>query len=87
MTLVYPRNSATVHPAYDFEDYRSTAKRHPQKPLIIMPHTLSELTGPVYGHNPIGPLRVGPKLLEVAILHAAFRHAAAVVLARQESAG
>ena len=23
------------------------------KPLIVVPHTLSELTGPVYGHNAI----------------------------------
>ena len=51
MTLIYPRASNAVHPAYDFAGYRSTGKRHPQKPLIIAPHTLSELTGPVYGHD------------------------------------
>ena len=28
-------------------------KRSPQKPLIIMRHTLSELTGPVYGHETV----------------------------------
>ena len=28
-------------------------KRSPSKPLIIVPHTLSELTGPVYGHDAI----------------------------------
>ena len=28
-------------------------KRSPSKPLIIVPHTLSELTGPVYGHNAV----------------------------------
>ena len=28
-------------------------KRSPSKPLIIVPHTLSELTGPVYGHDAV----------------------------------
>ena len=31
----------------------STVKRSPQKPLIVMRHTLSELTGPVYGHETV----------------------------------
>jgi protocatechuate 3,4-dioxygenase, beta subunit len=53
MTLIYPKSSNEAHPAYDYAGYRSTAKRHPQKPLIIMPHTLSELTGPVYGHDAV----------------------------------
>ena len=33
--------------------YRSTVKRSPSKPLIVVPHTLSELTGPVYGHDAV----------------------------------
>ena len=53
MSLIYPRASTTVHPASDYAAYRSTEKRHPQKPLILMPHTLSELTGPVYGHDAV----------------------------------
>ncbi len=40
-----------LHPAYT-----STVKRAPQQPLIPLPHTLSELTGPVYGTGNIGPL-------------------------------
>ena len=55
MTMIYPRESAKVHPAYDFGGYRSTAKRAPKQPLIILPHTLSELTGPVYGHDSVRP--------------------------------
>ena len=31
----------------------STIKRSPQKPLIMMRQTLSELTGPVYGHEAV----------------------------------
>jgi protocatechuate 3,4-dioxygenase beta subunit len=52
MTLLYPRESTLeAYAPRLFPDYKSTVKRAPQKPLIIAPHTLSELTGPVYGHD------------------------------------
>jgi len=38
-----------LHPAYV-----STRRRAPMQPPILIPHTLSERTGPLYGHNPIG---------------------------------
>jgi protocatechuate 3,4-dioxygenase beta subunit len=50
----YPRPPAGSQPHNDYEPYRSTHRRAPRKPAIRIPHTLSELTGPVYGHNPIG---------------------------------
>ena len=54
-------NTASVidwarQPSYLYEGYKSTAKRGPTKPLIPIAHTLSELTGPVYGHDDIDPL-------------------------------
>jgi protocatechuate 3,4-dioxygenase, beta subunit len=55
MTLIYPKTSSIAHPAYDYAPYRSTGKRHPKHPLVLMPHTLSELTGPVYGHETVRP--------------------------------
>jgi protocatechuate 3,4-dioxygenase beta subunit len=45
-----------VHPRRDDAGYRSTALRHPIAPLVIIPQTLSELTGPVYGYSKIGPV-------------------------------
>jgi protocatechuate 3,4-dioxygenase, beta subunit len=45
-----------VHPPYLHPPYASTVKRAPHKPLIPLPQTLSELTGPVYGTDNIGPL-------------------------------
>lgn len=45
-----------VQPPYLHEPYQSTVLRSPQKPLIPLPQTLSELTGPVYGHDAIQPL-------------------------------
>jgi protocatechuate 3,4-dioxygenase, beta subunit len=43
-------------PPYLFPDYRSTTLRAPGKPLLLLPQTLSELTGPVYGHDDVGAL-------------------------------
>jgi protocatechuate 3,4-dioxygenase, beta subunit len=53
MTLAYPVSSLAAHPARLSPNYRSTLKRSPQKPLIPMRHTLTELTGPVYGHETV----------------------------------
>ena len=53
MTLTYPVSSLTAHPPRLSPAYRSTVKRSPSKPLIPMRHTLSELTGPVYGHETV----------------------------------
>ena len=50
-----PRDWDT-QPAYDYPGYRSTEFRGPTKPLVPLKQTLSELTGPVYGHDAVGPL-------------------------------
>ncbi len=50
------RRDTEVHPPYLYPDYKSTRLRAPEKPLVISPHTLSETTGPVYGHGRIGEL-------------------------------
>jgi protocatechuate 3,4-dioxygenase beta subunit len=53
MTLIYPKESLEAFPPHQFDNYRSTAKRSPRRPLVVIPHTLSELTGPVYGHDAV----------------------------------
>jgi protocatechuate 3,4-dioxygenase, beta subunit len=50
----YPRPEPGDRPALLYPAYGSTVRRAPAKPLIQLPHTMSELTGPLYGHNPIG---------------------------------
>jgi protocatechuate 3,4-dioxygenase beta subunit len=50
----YPRSDAGDQPSLHHPAYVSTRRRAPAQPLIVIPHTLSELTGPLYGHNPIG---------------------------------
>ncbi|HXF54923.1 MAG TPA: protocatechuate 3,4-dioxygenase subunit beta [Hyphomicrobiaceae bacterium] len=57
MTLMTMRpRDWTSHPRYIEPSYRSTVLRGPTKPLIPLKHTLSELTGPVFGHDSVGPL-------------------------------
>ena len=45
-----------VDPPYLYPDYRSTSLRAPSKPLLLLPHTLSELTGPVFGEDYVDEL-------------------------------
>ncbi len=42
----YERDPAETHPPLDYAPYRSTSLRHPSEPLIYLPHTVSETTGP-----------------------------------------
>jgi protocatechuate 3,4-dioxygenase, beta subunit len=43
-------------PPYDHYDYVGTRMRAPKEPLVVIPATLTELTGPVYGESVVGPL-------------------------------
>jgi protocatechuate 3,4-dioxygenase, beta subunit len=43
-------------PALDYPDYKSTALRHPKRPLIHLPEQTSEMTGPQLGHLRPGPI-------------------------------
>ena len=43
-------------PPFDYPEYRSTRLRSPKEPLVIVPATLSELTGPVYGASAVDAL-------------------------------
>jgi protocatechuate 3,4-dioxygenase beta subunit len=53
--LGYRRERPGTQPAHLHPAYGSTVKRAPTRPLITLPHTLSEVTGPMFGHNRIGP--------------------------------
>src|SRR5579871_5619657 len=50
----YRRVDPRTQPVRLYEAYKSTLLRTPRRPLIQIPHTLSEVTGPLFGHNPIG---------------------------------
>ena len=53
--LGYRRPYFDTQPAHLYPGYRSTIKRAPLKPLVPLPHTLSEVTGPQFGPADLGP--------------------------------
>jgi protocatechuate 3,4-dioxygenase beta subunit len=50
----YRRDDQDVDPDYLSPEYVATRTRAPKRPLLLLPHTLTEVTGPVYGHERIG---------------------------------
>ena len=54
--VAYRHDDLAVDPPYLWPDYVSTRTRAPKRPLVPLPHTLSEVTGPVYGHERVGEL-------------------------------
>jgi protocatechuate 3,4-dioxygenase, beta subunit len=56
VTLERVQDGEGPHPPYLHPPYRSTELRAPKRPLVLLPHTLSELTGPVFGHEAVGEL-------------------------------
>jgi protocatechuate 3,4-dioxygenase beta subunit len=48
--------AADGNPPYLFPAYRSTERRAPLKPLLVLPESLSETTGPVFGDDAVGAL-------------------------------
>jgi protocatechuate 3,4-dioxygenase beta subunit len=52
----FRRDEPGEQPEHLYPGYESTRLRAPKRPLIIVPHTLTEVTGPVYGHERIGPV-------------------------------
>jgi protocatechuate 3,4-dioxygenase, beta subunit len=51
----FRRPNAGTQPEYLYPAYRATTTRAPRKPLILLPHTLSEVTGPVFGDSAVQP--------------------------------
>src|SRR5215471_13884410 len=60
----YERQSG-VNPPLDFAGYRSTALRAPHRPLVLLPHRLTEITGPLLGAE-----RIAPADADLTIQHA-----------------
>jgi protocatechuate 3,4-dioxygenase beta subunit len=45
----YLREPDDADPPLDHPPYKSTALRHPKQPLVYLPHTITEITGPALG--------------------------------------
>jgi protocatechuate 3,4-dioxygenase, beta subunit len=52
----YLREPPEAHPPLDYPPYKSTALRHPTQPLIYLPQTITEVTGPRLGEGELGEL-------------------------------
>jgi protocatechuate 3,4-dioxygenase, beta subunit len=61
----YRREGPGTHPPQDFPAYRSTALRHPRRPLVAPPDRLTEITGPLLGEG-----RVGERDHDLTVQHA-----------------
>jgi protocatechuate 3,4-dioxygenase beta subunit len=61
----YRRDEEPVDPPHRYPAYRSTQFRAPSRPLVLLPQTLTELTGPL-----LGPGRVTPADADLTRQHA-----------------
>jgi protocatechuate 3,4-dioxygenase beta subunit len=52
----YLREPPDAHPPLDYPPYKSTALRHPKQPLVYLPQTITEVTGPRLGEAELGEL-------------------------------
>ena len=51
----YRRSAPGTQPEYLHPAYVSSVKRAPTQPLVVIPHTLSEVTGPQFDENDVSP--------------------------------
>lgn len=61
----YPRDAEPIDPPYRFPAYEATQLRAPSQPLILLPLSMTELTGPL-----LGPGRVQPADADLTRQHA-----------------
>ena len=51
----YRRPPPGTQPEYLHPSYASSVKRAPTRPSVLVPHTLSEVTGPIFGREGVRP--------------------------------
>jgi protocatechuate 3,4-dioxygenase beta subunit len=52
--VAHAANQDGTDPPFLYADYVATRRRAPTRPLILLPHAMSERTGPVFGHARVG---------------------------------
>jgi protocatechuate 3,4-dioxygenase, beta subunit len=50
----YRRDHESADPPHDWPPYRGTVLRHPKRPLVPIPNTLGDVTGPLLGEERLG---------------------------------
>ena len=73
---LYRRTPPGQHPPNRFDGYKSTASRSPTRPAVVLPQTLSEITGPLRRDERLGAQendltrqRMGEPLGERIVVH------------------
>ena len=61
----YPRDDVPIDPPYHYPAYDASRLRAPSQPLVLLPHSLTELTGPL-----LGPGRIQPADADLTRQHA-----------------
>lgn len=51
--IPFRRDNAQVDPPYLVPEFKSSLLRAPGRPLVSLRHTMSEVTGPVFGHRSV----------------------------------
>ena len=49
----FRQRNRSIHPPALTPEYKTSRTRSPQRPLVMLPNTISEMTGPVFGHDDI----------------------------------
>ncbi len=52
-SIGYRRPAPGTQPDYLHPAYASSVRRAPTRPLVLLPHTLTEASGPVFGHDAV----------------------------------
>jgi protocatechuate 3,4-dioxygenase, beta subunit len=55
LVVAYERHSEPAEAPLRCSEYRSNALRAPEQPLVLLPHLLTEVTGPVLGDRRVDP--------------------------------
>jgi protocatechuate 3,4-dioxygenase, beta subunit len=56
VTELYIARDRSMHPPAYAPEYKTSVLRSPRKPLLSLQQSLSEITGPVFGHEDLDPL-------------------------------
>src|SRR5579862_5839047 len=54
--VCYEREPEGIHPPLDSPQYKSTQLRYPKQPLVFLPQSITELTGPALGDTKLSEL-------------------------------
>src|SRR5436305_1063082 len=67
-TVGYRRLEQGTQPEYLHPAYVSSVKRAPTKPLVVVPHTISEITGPIFDEETLAARKIAAQGLDLTLV-------------------